>query len=238
MEDSVPEELLNVTKNYTVLEGTDVLKTIPQFDKEHLRAQAELTIRRYIFTLRWTLPQVLHNNFQLKCYMNNLAFYCQLSIQLYHRITQPEIKKPEDHINKFYEEFPESRISFETLLNHIYNNKPIEDKPVELLTITIDHVLQIILKKIDQLGKPDEEKSAAPSLNASMGSPSTVPDMVTSTTQPTSAATSPSQASSTLSATTQDSPAVFTPSVSTATGSTTNNDTTSQQQKPNKPTTE
>ena len=181
MEDSVPDELLNVARNYTVLEGTDILKIIPKFDKEHQRAQAELTIRRYIFTLRWTLPQVLYNNFQLKCYMNNLAFYCQLSIQLYHRITQPETRTPEDHLNKFYTEFPESRITLETLMNHIYNDKPLDDQPVELLTKTIDSVLQKILKKIDLLGKNNQEQP--PTTLPTTQSPT--PYSITSSEQPT-----------------------------------------------------
>ena len=161
MEDSVPDELWNVSKNYTVLEGSDVLSEIPSFDNEYLRAQAELTIRRYIFTLRWTLPQVLLNNFQLKCYMNNLAFYSQLSIQIYHRITHPEIHTPEEHIEKFYEDYPDSKSCLETLLNHIYDNKPLEDEPVDLLTNTINKVLQVILKEIDQLGKNVEEVAPA-----------------------------------------------------------------------------
>lgn len=160
MEDSVPDELWNVSKNYIVLEGSDVLKELPQINKEYLRAQAELTIRRFIFTLRWTLPQVLHNDFQLKCYMNNLAFYSQLSIQLYHRITSPNIRTPEEHIDKFYEEYPESKEPLETLLNHIYNNEPLGDQPVELLTRTIDLVMLKVLTQIDTLGKQAQEQSA------------------------------------------------------------------------------
>ncbi len=162
MEDSVPDELWNVSRNYIVLEGTDVLKELPQFDNEYQRAQAELAIRRYIFTLRWTLPQVLHNNFQLKCYMNNLAFYCQLAIQLYHRITKSDTRTPEAHINTFYDEFPDSKQSLETLLNHVYNNEPLESTSVELLTNTIDKVLQKILKKIDELGNKSDIPPTTP----------------------------------------------------------------------------
>lgn len=153
MEDSVPDELWNVSRNYSVLEGSDVLKEIPQFKPEYQRAQAELAIRRYIFTLRWTLPQVMHNSFQLKCYMNNLAFYSQLAIQLYHRISNEDIHTPEEHIDKFYEEFPDSKESLESLLNHVYNNEDIDSSSIDLLTNTIDKVLQTILTKVDKLGK-------------------------------------------------------------------------------------
>jgi hypothetical protein len=156
MEDSVPDELWNVSRNYMVLEGSDVMKEMPQFNPEYQRAQAELAIRRYIFTLRWTLPQVLHNSFQLKCYMNNLAFYSQLAIQLYHRIKKEEIRTPEAHIDKFYEEFPESKESLETLLNHVYNNEQVDNNSIELLTNTINNVLQTILKKIDLIGKENQ----------------------------------------------------------------------------------
>ena len=143
-----------------VLEGTDVLKEIPQFDNEYQRAQAELAIRRYIFTLRWTLPQVLYNSFQLKCYMNNLAFYCQLSIQLYHRVIKSDVRTPEAHIDKFYQEFPQSKLPLETLLNHVYNNEPMESESIELLTNTIDSVLQTILKKIDEMGNKTESNES------------------------------------------------------------------------------
>ncbi len=160
MEDSVPDELWNVSRNYMVLEGTDVLKEIPQFDNEYQRAQAELAIRRYIFTLRWTLPQVLYNSFQLKCYMNNLAFYCQLSIQLYHRVIKSDVRTPEAHIDKFYQEFPQSKLPLETLLNHVYNNEPMESESIELLTNTIDSVLQTILKKIDEMGNKTESNES------------------------------------------------------------------------------
>ncbi|WP_455391432.1 hypothetical protein [[Eubacterium] cellulosolvens] len=162
MEDSVPDELWNVSRNYMVLEGSDVIKEMPQFDAEYQRAQAELAIRRYIFTLRWTLPQVLHNSFQLKCYMNNLAFYSQLAIQLFHRIKNEDIRTPEAHINKFYEEFPTSRESLETLLNHVYNNETLDTDSIDLLTNTIDNVLQNILKKIDEMGKNKVEPTPTP----------------------------------------------------------------------------
>ena len=127
------------------------------------------------------LSHIVYNNFQLKCYMNNLAFYCQLSIQLYHRITQPETRTPEDHLNKFYTEFPESRITLETLMNHIYNDKPLDDQPVELLTKTIDSVLQKILKKIDLLGKNNQEQP--PTTLPTTQSPT--PYSITSSEQPT-----------------------------------------------------
>lgn len=164
MEDSVPDELWNVSRNYMVLEGTDVIKEIPQFDTEYQRAQAELAIRRYIFTLRWTLPQVLYNSFQLKCYMNNLAFYSQLAIQLFHRITKTDVRTPEAHINKFYEEFPESKKSLETLLNHVYNNEPMDSDSIDLLTDTINGVLQKILTKIDMMGKENKTPTPTPTL--------------------------------------------------------------------------
>jgi hypothetical protein len=156
MEDSIPDELWNISRNYMVLEGNDVMKELPQLDNEYQRAQAELAIRRYIFTLRWTLPQVLYNSFQLKCYMNNLAFYCQLSIQLYHRITNTDIRTPEAHINKFYEEFPEGKQPLETLLNMVYNNDPLDSDSVDLLTNTIDRVLQKLLTRVDELGKVNQ----------------------------------------------------------------------------------
>ncbi len=153
MEDSVPEELWNVSKNYTVLEGMDLLKQLPKFDIEYLRAQAEQTIRGYIFKLRWTLPQALHDPSELKNYMNNMAFYCQLTIQLYHKLAHPEIRTIEGHLINFSKEFPGSWKFLKELMEHIYGSKPVDKDVVELLTNTIDSVFVVILDKIDKMGK-------------------------------------------------------------------------------------
>ena len=153
MSDSVPDELLDITVNYRVLQGDDVLsKIIPKMDYEHSRAQAELAVRRYIYTLRWTLIQSLHDKKQMMGFLNNLAFYCQLSIRLYHRITAREFKTTEDHIDSFYREFPEGEEDLKMLFDHVHLNKPLEIDPVELSTSTIDSVLQSLLNKIDEMG--------------------------------------------------------------------------------------
>jgi hypothetical protein len=153
IEDSVPEELWDISSNYAVLEGTDILKQLPKFNKEYLRAQAERTIRGYIFKLRWTLPQALMDESELKTYINNLAFYSQLSIQLYHKIAHPEIRSVKGHLLAFSSGFPESWQYLKGLLEMVYDNKPVGKESVDLLTNTINFVLVGILNRIDTMGR-------------------------------------------------------------------------------------
>ncbi|UCH89328.1 MAG: hypothetical protein JSV49_01385 [Thermoplasmata archaeon] len=154
MSDSVPDELLDVTLNYKLLAGEDVLKSLPQLDREHMRAQAELAVRRYIFTLRWTLTHVLKDYGQLEGYLNNLAFYCQLAIQVYHRLSHPKIVKKEQHLKTFYDEFPEGKECMEILMNYAYGDASMLDRePVDLITCALDTILLPLLRKIDEMGK-------------------------------------------------------------------------------------
>ena len=154
MSDSVPDELLDVTLNYQLLEGEDVLKSLPELDREHMRAQAELAVRRYIFTLRWTLTHVLYDYAQLEGYLNNLAFYCQLAIQVYHRLSSPEIVNKDVHLKKFYNEFPEGKECMKILMNYAYGDASMLDRePVHLITCALDTILLPVLQKIDEMGK-------------------------------------------------------------------------------------
>ncbi len=151
MSDSIPEELLDVMMNYQVLEGMDVIKAMPKLNQEHLRAQAELAVRRYIYNLRWRLTQVIGNEKEMDAYLNNLAFYSQLSIRIYHRLTYPWIKSTEEHLEKFVEDFPDSKDHLKELLNHIYMSEELTTDPVELSTSLIDTVLQPMLVAIDAM---------------------------------------------------------------------------------------
>jgi hypothetical protein len=154
IEDSVPEELWNVMSSYAVLEGTDILKQLPRIDREYLRAQAEKAIRGYIFKLRWTLPQAITDKSELRNYMNNIAFYSQLTIQLYHKITHPDIRTIKGHLVTFSQEFPASWKYLKEILKLVYDSKPLEQEQViELLINTINSVLVTILDKIDKMGK-------------------------------------------------------------------------------------
>jgi hypothetical protein len=154
MSDSVPDELLDVTLNYKILVGDDVLKSLPNLDREHMRAQAELAVRRYIFTLRWTLTHVLYDFAQLEGYLNNLAFYCQLAIQVYHRLSHPDIVDKDKHVEQFYEEFPGGRECMQILMNYAYGDASMLDRqPVELITCALDTILLPLLLKIDEMGK-------------------------------------------------------------------------------------
>jgi hypothetical protein len=154
MSDSVPDELLEVTLNYQILTGNDMLKSLPELDREHMRAQAELAVRRYIFTLRWTLTHVLYDYAQLEGYLNNLAFYCQLAIQVYHRLSHPDIVDKEKHVEQFNEEFPEGKECMKILMNYAYGDASMLDRePVELITCALDTILLPLLQQIDDMGK-------------------------------------------------------------------------------------
>lgn len=151
MSDSIPEELLDIMMNYQVLEGMDVIKAMPKINQEHLRAQAELAVRRYIYNLRYKLTQVIGIDSEMEGYLNNLAFYSQLSIRIYHRLTYPWIKSTEEHLEKFVEDFPDSKDVLKDLLNHVYRSEELKTDPVTLSTQIIDTVLQPMLQAIDAM---------------------------------------------------------------------------------------
>ncbi len=151
IEDSIPEELWNVLSSYSVLEGIDVLKRLPRIDKKYLRAQAEHTIRGYIFKLRCSLPQVIYDPSDLKNYLNNLAFFCQQTIQLYHKLVHPEIRTVKSHLVTFSREFPDSWKYLKALLEVVYSTKTMDSEMVDLLTNTINRVLVTILNRIDKM---------------------------------------------------------------------------------------
>lgn len=155
MADSIPDELLDIAVGYRVLRGKDILKTLPEFDFEHLRAQAELAIRRYIFTLRWTLAQMIHSDDELKSYLNNLAFYCLLSIRCYSRITRPRVVRQttQELVAKFYQDFPEAKNLLQQLFGYVYENKKLSYEPLDLIIEVFNHVLKPILTRLDALGK-------------------------------------------------------------------------------------
>ena len=151
MSDSIPEELLDIMMNYQVLEGMDVIKAMPKLNQEHMRAQAELAVRRYIYNLRWRLTQVIGNEKETEAYLSNLAFYSQLSIRIYHRLTYPWIKSTEEHLEKFVVDFADSKDCLKELLNHVYRSEDLKTDPVELSTQIINTVLQPMLKAIDAM---------------------------------------------------------------------------------------
>jgi hypothetical protein len=152
MSDSIPEELLDIIMNYQVLEGLDVIKAMPKLNQEHLRAQAELSIRRYIYNLRWHLTQIIEDKEGTEEYLGNLVFYSQISIRVYHRLTCPWIRTTDEHLDRFFKEFPKAQDCLEELLDHVYKSEPLRATPVDIATKTIDVVLQPILQKIDKMG--------------------------------------------------------------------------------------
>ncbi len=152
MSDSIPDELLDVIMDYHVIEGMDVIKALPKLNQEHMRAQSELALRRYIYNLRWRLTQVLGDEAKTMSYLSNLAFQCQLSIRVTHRLTHPWLKSSEEHLAKFNEQFPEGATELEKLMGVVFEGKELEGKPEQLATDVIDKVLNPLLRTIDDLG--------------------------------------------------------------------------------------
>jgi len=152
MSDSVPDELLDVVMNYQLLEGDDVLSHIPKLSKEHLRAQAELSLRRYIFNLRWTLTQVIKDRDRIGDYLQNLYLYTLSSIRSYHRLTHPWLHSTASHLDQFKQEFPESVSTLDALTGYIGDGREPEGELVDLVTDTMSKVLQPLLYKLDSMG--------------------------------------------------------------------------------------
>jgi len=154
MADSVPEEILEVTMGYELLEGIDVLASLPKPDMEHLRAQSELAIRRYLYNLRWTLLQALRDQSAMDGYLHNLLFYSLFSIRMYHHYTQPEINNIEEHFDAFFQEFPEAKEGLMVLMKHILDGEPLDRDPAEISTLVLSTTFEPLLKSIDEKGDP------------------------------------------------------------------------------------
>lgn len=153
MSDSVPDDLIEVTMNYKIVRGNDILRVLPEMDYEHGRAQAELAVRRYLLLLRSQILDCLGDPEQLEAYLKSLAFYSQLSTQLYYRVLDKKFDSPEKLQEQFYEDFPGAKEDFEILTNYCYGDGTKLDKdPLELVASSLNTVVQPLLKKIDELG--------------------------------------------------------------------------------------
>ncbi len=153
MSDSVPDELMEVTMNYKILRGNDILRILPEMDYEHARAQAELAVRRYMLILRSQLLHSLGDPEELEGFLTSLAFYCQLSMQLYYRVMGQKFETPTELQEQFYEDFPDAREDFEMLVNYSYGDaSDLTKEPIELIASSLDTVLQPLLRQIDELG--------------------------------------------------------------------------------------
>jgi hypothetical protein len=53
----------------------------------------------------------------------------------------------------FYQEFPEGKSLLHELFSHVYEGAPLKTKPVALVTLVINSVLQQILRRLDELGR-------------------------------------------------------------------------------------
>ncbi len=153
MSDSVPDELVEVTMNYKIVRGNDILRVLPEMDYEHARAQAELAVRRYLLLLRSQLLESLGHPEKLEAYLKSMAFYCQISMQLYYRVLDQKFNSPAELEEEFYKDFPEAKEDFEILSNYCYGDGTnLSKEPLELIASTLNTFMQPILKKIDELG--------------------------------------------------------------------------------------
>ncbi len=153
MSDSVPDELIEVTMNYKIVRGNDILRILPEMDYEHARAQAELAVRRYVLILRSQLVHSLGDPEDLEGFLTSLAFYCQLAMQLYYRVIGEHFESPDDLTEQFYRDFPSAKDDFKMLINYSYGDaSQLTKEPIELIASSLDEVLQPILRKIDELG--------------------------------------------------------------------------------------
>lgn len=153
MSDSVPDELVEVTMNYRIVQGNDILRVLPKMDYEHARAQAELAVRRYLLLLRSQVLDSLGHTEKLEAYLKSLAFYCQISMQLYYRVKEEKFASPDELLEKFYDDFPGAKSDFEILSNYCYGDgSKLSKEPLDLIASTLNTIIQPIVKKIDELG--------------------------------------------------------------------------------------
>jgi hypothetical protein len=156
MLDSIPRSFLNIKKNYEVLAGQDVMEMVRPPSYEHFRAQMELTLRTDILNLRRDLVRVMSHQMNSQEYLKELSIVALNSIRNYYQIISPKLKKTEEFLEKFHEDFPESKQVLNRVLNYTYSLMKgmdiSEEDKLQLILSTINKVLQPILFEVDALG--------------------------------------------------------------------------------------
>lgn len=169
--DSVPEKILELKTNYSVIAGEDLKELSSDPEYEYLRAQIELTVRHYVYTLRHDLFEVLFDKKGVEEYLRELWVFCISTLRFYHRITKPDLMTTPEHIQAFNQEFPDCKGILSELLEKIYrtiNNqqvKSIGKANIYKLSVNIlGKVLHPILINIDNLGpnKAFRDQMSAP----------------------------------------------------------------------------
>jgi len=154
MGDSIPEEVLEAIIDYEVLKGKDVLKESLVLDREHLRAQCELALRRYIFTLRWGLIQIGKDERMMPLFMENLRFYTGMAAQLYLRLKGDATsgRSISELIEALKGDMPSAAGLLDSLMEIDIQSSDV-DTMVGVSTEVIEKVLQQMLGSIDNMGK-------------------------------------------------------------------------------------
>jgi hypothetical protein len=157
--DSVPEKILDLKNNYRVLAGDDLQELSAEPEYEYLRAQVELAIRHHVYSLRHDLFDVLFKEKSMEDYLKQLWVYCIGTLRNYHRLVKPDLKSTQEHIQAFYEEFPQGKPPISDLLEKFYqvlNNRPVDSiGKANLFKLSIgimSDVLQPMLLKVDNMG--------------------------------------------------------------------------------------
>ncbi len=172
--DSVPEKILELRTNYKVIAGEDLKELSSEPEYEYLRAQIELTVRHYVYTLRHDLFEVLFDKKGIEEYLRELWVFCISTLRFYHRVTKPTLKTTPEHIQAFNQEFPDCKGILSELLEKIYrivNNDSVTSigkASIYKLSVSIlGKVLHPILIKIDNLGpnKGFRDQMSAPKDN-------------------------------------------------------------------------
>jgi hypothetical protein len=157
--DSIPEKILELKNNYKIVAGEDLQELSAEPEFEYLRAQAELAIRHHVYSLRHDLFDVLFSKKSMEDYLKQLWVFCISTLRNYHRLVEPELNTTQEHIQSFYDEFPQGKPALGELLEKFYqvlNNRPVDSiGKANLFKLSIGiarNVLQPMLIKVDNMG--------------------------------------------------------------------------------------
>jgi len=157
--DSIPEKILELKNNYKIVAGEDLKELSEEPEFEYLRAQTELAIRHHVYSLRHDLFDVLFGKKSMEDYLKQLWVFCISTLRNYHRLVEPDLKTTQEHLQSFYDEFPQGKPVLGELLEKFYqvlNNRPVDSiGKANLFKLSIGIVrlvLQPMLIKVDNMG--------------------------------------------------------------------------------------
>lgn len=151
MMDSVPETFLEIMLSYQTVYGKTLFKGLSSLNQEYLRSQTERSLREYLFCARILYVKGLADKDEMMDSLLNISDLLYKSIRVYHILSKPWIGDEQEHMDSFFEEFPEGSLEIKKLVKGEISEQEFESlKKIGFYCMT--QGIKPILDKVDEMG--------------------------------------------------------------------------------------